>query len=124
MSALSHWSGQFPRTRHARLDETAVDAFPPLCQEEVLPDVRRWAPPAQPVDLRPARSRPEPPPLSREGRLGKSRIMGVDIIGPWYGPVTKHWFAIVPGPDGDRKAEALTEQQLYGVITEMLQRGR
>lgn len=125
-------SGQWPHVPPAGPDATAVDAIPPERSGEVMADVRRWAP-QQPVDLRaavPLRSaaplvpQPEPAPLSRRGRLGKVRFMGVDIIGPWYGPATKHWWAVVPGPDGDRKAEAATEEALYGVITEMLQRGR
>lgn len=117
-----------------RFDDTAVDAFPPLREDELgeaLAEVRRFAP-RPPNDLRSSLAdlRPSadlqptrPAPLSREGSLGKVRFMGVDII-PWYGPVTKHWYAVVPGPDGDRKAEALTEQQLYEVVAQMLQRGR
>lgn len=119
-------SGQWPHTTPAGADDTAVDSIPPERSGEVLADVRRWAP-QQPVDTRaavPLRPQPAPAPLSRAGQLGKTRFMGVDIIGPWYGPATKHWWAVVPGPDGDRKAEAVTEEALYGVITEMLQRGR
>lgn len=105
-----------PPPNALRFDDTAVD-IPPVRAGEVA----RWVPSAQPVDIVPAQV-PEIV-LRRGGRTAHPVMFrGVEII-PWYGEVNAHWFAVVPTRRGDRLAEALTEAQLLGEVSRLLQLG-